>query len=88
MSSIAPGEYPVGLDEDMGPEGTGSGPLGFAGAELNRSSTLLKFVGTIHQVCTDGMDHLLGQCLNCSSKHMLHIGYEPTYLFNLVGPEV
>ena len=22
------GEYPVGLDEGMGPEGTGSGPLG------------------------------------------------------------
>ena len=28
ISSIAAGEYPVGLDEDMGPEGTGSGPLG------------------------------------------------------------
>ena len=26
ISSIAPAEYPVGLDEDMGPEGTGSGP--------------------------------------------------------------
>ena len=27
ISSIAAGEYPVGLDEkDMGPEGTGSGP--------------------------------------------------------------
>ena len=25
-SSIAAGEYPVGLDEGMGPEGTGSGP--------------------------------------------------------------
>ena len=24
--SIGSGEYPVGLDEDMGPEGTGSGP--------------------------------------------------------------
>ena len=24
--SFADGEYPVGLDEDMGPEGTGSGP--------------------------------------------------------------
>ena len=24
--SIAAGEYSVGLDEDMGPEGTGSGP--------------------------------------------------------------
>ena len=23
ISSIAAGEYPVGLDEDMGPEGTG-----------------------------------------------------------------
>ena len=28
ISSIAAGEYPVGLDEDMGPEGTGSGPFG------------------------------------------------------------
>ena len=28
MSSIATGEYCVGLDEDMGPEGTGSGQLG------------------------------------------------------------
>ena len=28
ISSIAAGEYPLGLDEDMGPEGTGSGPLG------------------------------------------------------------
>ena len=28
ISSIAAGEYPVGLDEGMGPEGTGSGPLG------------------------------------------------------------
>ena len=26
ISSIAAGEYPVGLDEGMGPEGTGSGP--------------------------------------------------------------
>ena len=25
FSSIAAGEYPVGLDEHMGPEGTGSG---------------------------------------------------------------
>ena len=25
-SSNAAGEYPVGLDEDMDPEGTGSGP--------------------------------------------------------------
>ena len=28
ISSIAAAEYPVGLDEGMGPEGTGSGPLG------------------------------------------------------------
>ena len=28
ISSIAAGEYPVGLDEDMDPEGTGSGPWG------------------------------------------------------------
>ena len=27
ISSIAAGEYPVDLDEDMGPEGTGSGNL-------------------------------------------------------------
>ena len=27
ISSIAAGEYPEGLDEGMGPEGTGSGPL-------------------------------------------------------------
>ena len=26
---MAAGEYPVGLDEDMGPERTGSGPMGF-----------------------------------------------------------
>ena len=26
LSSLAAGEYPVGLDEDMGPEGTDSGP--------------------------------------------------------------
>ena len=26
ISSIAAREYPIGLDEDMGPEGTGSGP--------------------------------------------------------------
>ena len=26
ISSITAGEYPVGLDDDMGPEGTGSGP--------------------------------------------------------------
>ena len=26
ISHIAAGEYPLGLDEDMGPEGTGSGP--------------------------------------------------------------
>ena len=26
ISSIAADEYPVGLDEDMGPEGNGSGP--------------------------------------------------------------
>ena len=28
ISSMAAGEYPVGLDEGMGPERTGSGPLG------------------------------------------------------------
>ena len=28
ISSIAAAEYPVGQDEGMGPEGTGSGPLG------------------------------------------------------------
>ena len=28
ISSMVAGEYPVGLDEGMGPEGTGSGPLG------------------------------------------------------------
>ena len=28
ISSNAAGEYPVGLDEGMGPEGTDSGPLG------------------------------------------------------------
>ena len=29
ISSISAGEYPEGLDEDMGPERTGSGPMGF-----------------------------------------------------------
>ena len=28
ISSIEAGEYPEGLDEDMGPEGTGLGALG------------------------------------------------------------
>ena len=28
ISSMAAGEYPVGLDEVMGPEGTGSDPMG------------------------------------------------------------
>ena len=28
ISSIAAGDYPLGLDEDMGQEGTASGPLG------------------------------------------------------------
>ena len=28
INSIAAVEYLVGLDEDMGPEGTGSGPIG------------------------------------------------------------
>ena len=28
ISSVAAGEYPVGLDEGMGLDGTGSGPLG------------------------------------------------------------
>ena len=51
---MAADEYPVGLDEGMGPEGTGSGP-----------STLLKFVGAILQVRRDGMDHSLGLCLTC-----------------------
>ena len=29
ISSMASGDYPVGLDEDMGPEKTGSDPTGF-----------------------------------------------------------
>ena len=28
IRSMAAGKYPVGLDDGMGPEGTGSGPLG------------------------------------------------------------
>ena len=30
---MAAGEYPVDLDEDMGPERTGSGPMGLVGVE-------------------------------------------------------
>ena len=30
ISSVAAGEYPIGLDEGMGPEETGSGPLGLS----------------------------------------------------------
>ena len=30
ISSIAAAEYPVGLDEEMGPQGTGSGPMGLS----------------------------------------------------------
>ena len=47
ISSITAGEYQVGLDEGMGQEGA---HWDWVDAELNRSSTLLKFVGTIHQV--------------------------------------
>ena len=58
------------------------------GAESNKSSTLLKFVGTILQVRRDGMDHPLGLCLSCRPQNMFHVGYEPIHLFNLVGPEI
>ena len=40
ISSIAAGEYPVGLDEDMGPEETGSGPLGLGRSSLGSMSEL------------------------------------------------
>ena len=40
ISSIAAGEYPVGLDEDMGPEETGSGPLGLCRSSLGSMSEL------------------------------------------------
>ena len=62
---MAAGEYPVGLDEGMGPEGTGQAHWVWISSGSNRSSTLLKFVGTILQVRRDGMDHPLGLCLSC-----------------------
>ena len=46
ISSIAAGVYPVCLDEGMGPEGTGSGPLG-----LGRF--WIKYVLNIVEVCRD-----------------------------------
>ena len=49
ISSIAAGEYPVGMDKGMGLDGTGSGPWDLVDAEVHRSSTLLKLIGTIHQ---------------------------------------
>ena len=56
ISSIAAGEYPVGLDEGMGPEMTGSGPMGFGrcfGSKM--SSTWLRYVDSILQVRRGGM---------------------------------
>ena len=46
ISSIAAGEYPVGLDEGMGPEGAGSGPLGLG-------KCWIKYVLNIVEVCWD-----------------------------------
>ena len=34
------------------------------------------------------MDHPDGQYQSRKPEHMFHIGYEPTYLFNEVGPKV
>ena len=50
MSSIAAVEYPVGLDEVMGPEGLVQAHEDQVGSESSRSSSLLEFVGTIHHV--------------------------------------
>ena len=58
------------------------------GSESSRSSTLLKFVGTIHQC--ERMKWIIPR-VNVrvvGPKHMFHIGYEPAHLFNLVGPKV
>ena len=55
ISSIAAGEYPVGLDEDMGPEMTGSGPMGFGRCWIKMSSTWLRYVDSILQVRRGGM---------------------------------
>ena len=70
---MAAGEYPVGLDEGMDPEGTGSCPLG-----LGRF--WIKYVLNIVEVCWDhssgvkgGMDHPLGQCLSC--RLQTHVPY-------------
>ena len=46
ISSIAAGEYPVGLDEGMGPAGTGSGPFGLGRWCIN-------YVLNIVEVCWD-----------------------------------
>ena len=60
----------------------------WVGAVLNKSSSLLKFVGTILQVRRDGMDHPLGLCLSYRPQTHFHVGCEPMHLFHLVGPEM
>ena len=67
MSSNAAVEYPVGLDDAMGPEGTG------LGLESSRSSSLLEFVQTIHQMRRDEMDQPEGQFQSCRTQ--LYVSY-------------
>ena len=62
---MAAGEYPVGLDEGMGPERTGSGPLGLGRFWTKYVLNIVEFVGTILQVRRDGMDLPWGLFLSC-----------------------
>ena len=50
MSSIAAVEYPIGLDVVIGPEGLVQAHEDQEDSESSRSSSVLGFVGTIHQV--------------------------------------
>ena len=62
---MAAGEYPIGLDKRWAQKELVQAHWNWVGAESNKSSTLLKFVGTILQVRRDGMFHPLGLCLSC-----------------------
>ena len=57
ISSIAAGEYTVGLDEGMGPEMTGSGPMGFGRCWIKNVLNMV-YVDSILQVRRGGMGHL------------------------------
>ena len=69
-------------------KGLGQAHEDHVGSESSRSSTLLKFVGTIHQVRSDEMYHPEGQFQSFRTQIYVHIGYEPTYLFVFAHPKV